>query len=163
MSLRPQLRGFKWEKMQALFGGRDPAVVAEVEHELASLWREYAEEDEDEAAETQRSQMDIVRRAVESGVPFADLAQETEDHYDVALAFAAVHQQAVITKISEWGAPTFPDFLMRFGHCLPPQSRALFSFFTDGRPLFGARGDRGYGPYAFLSRAEALGLDAGFR
>ena len=163
MSLRPQVQGFDLQKMRSFFGSKDARIVTAVETKLSPLWREEAEEDKDEAAETQRAHMEIVRRAVMSGVPFEDLIDETEDHYDVARAFAAVRQRRVRTKLAEWGALTFPDFMEHFGGRLPEDCRRLYRYFLDGRALFGVRVDRACGPYAFFSRAEATCLVAGFQ
>lgn len=163
MSLRPQLQGFDLQKMRSFFGSKDERIITAVEKKLAPLWREEAEEDADEAALTQQAHMEIVRRAVLSGVPFPDLAEESDHHYDVARAFAATRQKPVRTEIAEWGARTFPDFIERFGDKLPEDCRTLYLSFLEGRPLFGTQVDRRCGPYAFLSRAEAVRLAAGFQ
>ncbi len=163
MSLRPQLQGFDLQKMRSFFGSKDERIITAVEKKLSPLWREDAEEDAAEAAETQRAHTEIIRQAVMSGVPFPDLAEESDHHYDVARAFAATRQKPVRTELVEWGAQTFPDFMERFGDRLPQDSRLLYSFLLEGRPLFGTKVDRRSGPYAFLSRAEAIRLAAGFQ
>lgn len=163
MSLRPQLQGFDLQKMRAFFGSKDERIITAVEKRLAPLWREEAEEDAAEASEAQRAHTEIVRQAVMSGVPFPDLAEESEHHYDVARAFAATRQKPMRTELAEWGARTFPDFLERFGDKLPQDCRQTYSFLLEGRPLFGTRVDRRSGPYAFLARAEALRLVAGLQ
>ena len=163
MSLRPQVQGFDLEKMRSFFGSKDERIITAVEKKLAPLWREEAEEDPTEATETQRAHTEIVHRAVMSGVPFPDLAEESDHHYDVARAFAATRQKPVRTELAEWGARTFPDFMERFGDRLPEDCRLLYSFLLEGRPLFGTKVDRRSGPYAFLSRAEAIRLAAGFQ
>jgi hypothetical protein len=163
MSLRPQLQGFDLQKMGSFFGSKDERIITAVEKKLAPLWREEAEEDANEAATTQRAHTEMVRRAVMSGVPFPDLAEESDHHYDVARAFAATRQKPVRTELAEWGARTFPDFMERFGDRLPQDCRELYSFFLDGRPLFGTQVDRRSRPYAFLARAESLRLASGFQ
>jgi hypothetical protein len=100
--------------MRSFFGSKDERIITAVEKKLAPLWHAESEEDAAEAARTQRAHIDIDHRAVMSGVPFPDLAEESDHYYDVARAFAATRQKPIRTELAEWGARTFPDFMERY-------------------------------------------------
>jgi hypothetical protein len=147
MSLRPQVRGFDLGRFKSLFGSRDAAVIAEVESRPRA---KIARPPDEVQEETFRA---LLRRAVDEGVPFPELVEESHVHVQLAVALARVGQELYYTDSDFWKWPAFLDFWKDHAASLDPRGRSLFGCFLKGRPVFGKKiaSDTYYG---YLNRRD---------
>jgi hypothetical protein len=154
MSLRPQVWGFDLAHFQSLFGSRDEDVLSDVEARQAR-WRGVNDLPPDES-EQEEFQL-LLRRAVNEGVPFPELAEESHTHVQLAIAMAGVGQEPYDARSDYWTWRAFLAFWEDHAASLDPRGRSLFGCFLKGRPVFGKRitGDTYYG---YLNRRDVVTL-----
>jgi hypothetical protein len=147
MSLRPQVRGFDLGRFKSLLGGQDAAVIAEVESRRRVESSRRTDEAEEETFRV------LLRRAVNEGVPFPELVEESHVHVQLAVALAGVGQEVHYTGSDFWTWQAFLAFWKDHAASLDPRGRSLFGCFLKGRPLFGKKiaSDTYYG---YLNRRD---------
>jgi hypothetical protein len=108
-------------------------VIGDVESHRAR-WRAGIIRPPDEAEEeTFRASL---RRAVDEGVPFSELAEESHVHVRLAIALAGVGQESYSTGSDFWTWRAFRAFWQDHAVSLDPRGRSLFGCFLKGRPVF---------------------------
>lgn len=149
MSRRLNLYGFSMKRMRHLFASKDRNVVERIQDRLRErpglppLPVEYV-----------RPVVEVVERAVMSGVPFPDLVAETYVHSAAVSALAAHGQEWLITSASIFGASALEEGL--WGHyrkSASPEAKAFLRGLVEGIPMFGRQSSSDGSVYA------AIGLD----
>ncbi len=156
MSYRINLYGYNRARMRSLLGSRS-------EDTLARLY-DRVERDSNYQALASRSECkQILARAINEGVPFPDLVDETHIHTWAARLLAEDGQEWLCTYCDyHWEAVrAFKRLASKYAR---PDVRAFITALNSGSPMFGQRfADVGSPYYASLALAKITGFHEGLR
>jgi hypothetical protein len=160
MSLRCYIRGFRLEKMRAMFGSRDAAAYKAAADAFKEEFGGDEDEDEEEREEAEKV-LAVCRRAIFEGVPFDGLDAEDSSHVRAASILASVGQKHKFTSFEDWKVThVFPPFFKDYAKALPPRGRELLTFLAEGRPLFGRSVNTDWSYCAYMALDEVKELHA---
>ena len=130
MSRRINLSGFSLGQMRRLFGSRDEQAIVRIRDNLIV-------QDPRRGEDLKRQIGEIVERAIMTGVPFADLGEETYVHAMAARALAADGQEWQVTSASGYHDSALEEGLWKLARKLAsPQTKAFLRGLIEGVPLF---------------------------
>jgi hypothetical protein len=155
MSYRINLYGYDCDRMRRLFGSKDAAAIAR----LDDLVESNANYQRDSASRSECKK--IIARAVNEGVPFSDLVDETHVHTSAAQLLAADGQQWLFTNCAyRWESV---QILKRIAWKYASEDvRAFITALNSGSPMFGQRFATVDAPYyASLSLTKVAGFCQG--
>lgn len=159
MSLRPAISGFRLETMQKLFTADNGVDTDSLFIALEESATEHLGEDSKEQEKIVSKGKEVILRAVQDGIPFAELDSEEISHVmaaDVLAHFGQDHHE--IDDTTDWKMDVFWDLEEKYGADLDPSTKKLLHCISEGRPLFGKRIDSDWSYYAYLSCAEVMQL-----
>ncbi len=146
MSRRMNLAGFSVATMRDLFGSKDEVAVGRIAGQFASRVPHRPDD-------LTRQVAGIVERAIMTGVPFADLGEESTAHAIAAAALASDGQDWLFTRADTYHASALEEGLWGLARKLgSPPTRAFLRGLIEGVPLFGSNSSP-EAPYA------AIGLE----
>jgi hypothetical protein len=106
MSLRPEICGFDLAKFRSWFGSGDSKVIAAIESDFA----QFATANQNAIDAGYRATFHAaLRQAINEGVPFPDLQDETGPHVHLAILLAAHEQELVGTDSNHWKLSGFSE------------------------------------------------------
>lgn len=123
--------GFSLDAMRKLIGSRNDEALRQLLEKIAIEYHHLAAD--------QRTQINhVVERAVNFGVPFPDLQQETIEHSIAAELLAQFGQEWLITDASGYHASALEEGLWReYRKLASPQTKAFLHAISKGVPIFG--------------------------
>lgn len=147
-SLAPEIIGFSLEKLHSLLGSKDVAM-------FERIYREMDSDNDDLPPQFLDQARAILKTAIDCGVPFPDLASESEAHVFVAASLATYDQEITQTKPQWWEVAALWSLADQFKQDLEEEPRKLIHYLCEGRPLFGRviETERSY--YGYLTQSEA--------
>ncbi len=109
-----------------------------------------------------RAVLEIVERAIMTGVPFVGLEEETHLHSLAAYALAGDEQEWLVTDASTYHASASRDALWRqYGKHAQPEIRAFLRGLAEGIPIFGQRMQPDGAKYAAIGVEKLRSFEAG--
>lgn len=156
MSLRPHVRGFEIDRLGSIFGSRDEGAIAEAQSRLRTEIVLTPDKLGDERF------LAGLRQAVDEGVPFPDLVEESHIHVWVAIALSGVGQDLLCLESDFWSWRSFRAFWEDHAASLDPRGRGIFRCFLTGRPIFGKKFDTDI-YYGYLNRSDVNDLKDSLR
>ena len=147
MSRRLNLYGFSMIRLRQLFGSKDRTVVERIQDRL----RECPGLSPLPLAHV-RPVVEVVERAVMTGVPFSDLEAETDAHSSAVTALAGHEQEWLITEASNFDASALEVGLWgQYRKHASPEARAFLRGLVEGVPMFGSQSSTDGTAYAVVS------------
>jgi hypothetical protein len=109
-----------------------------------------------------RAVLEIVERAIMTGVPFVGLEEETHLHSLAVYALAGYEQQWLCTDASTYHSSALRDGLWRqYGKHAQPEIRAFLKGLAEGVPIFGQRSAPDGPKYAAISVEKLRTFESG--
>ena len=142
MSERLEISGFSLKKLRALSGSHDKEALR-----VLTLTARDRFADAPMNARLQS----VIKRSIERGFPFPDLAEETDVHTTAASLLADYGQKHLGMDSNFWRASALRDLAQQPPH---QQATELLKYLSSGRPLFGKHIYTGEQTYGYLSLAE---------
>jgi hypothetical protein len=150
--------GFSLRQMRRLLGSRDEAALQQLKSEIA-LRNHFLKTEE------QKAILDVVARAVMSGVPFPELQAESWIHAVAALSLG-LHGQEVLMNYSSVleDAYALEDGLWGcYRKFASAETRAFLHGLVEGIPMFGCKPPGDGSAYGAISLDRLRVFEPGFR